>query len=145
MIAQGKPVYGFVSDAYWMDLGTPEKYLQAHADILEGEVDGLSYPAPWIADTADVDLRAHLGRWVAVGEGASVAEDAEIDDSVLLPGAVVEAGARVVGSILGPGARVREGAGLIDGVLAEGAEVPEGMELEGARVSAGQVATDDEE
>ncbi|MEX2274181.1 MAG: NDP-sugar synthase [Actinomycetota bacterium] len=145
LIADGKPVYGFRSDAYWLDLGTPEKYLQAHADILEGELDGLTYPAPWIAETAEVDLRAHLGKWVAVGEGASVAEDAEIDDSVLLPGAVVEAGARVVGSILGPGARVREGAGLIDGVLGEGAEVPEGMQIEGARVSAGQIATDDEE
>ena len=38
VIADGRPVYGFVSDAYWMDLGTPEKYLQGHFDIFEGRV-----------------------------------------------------------------------------------------------------------
>ncbi len=67
VIESGRNVYGFVSDAYWLDLGTPEKYLQAHFDMIEGKVHDLSYPAPWIADGADVDLRAHLGRWVAVG------------------------------------------------------------------------------
>src|SRR4029079_11655509 len=38
LIAEGRAVYGFVSDAYWMDLGTPEQYLQAHFDILDGKV-----------------------------------------------------------------------------------------------------------
>ena len=145
LIAEGRPVYGSLTDAYWLDLGTPEKYLQAHADVLEGEVRGLSYPAPWIADTAEIDLRAHLGRWVAVGAHASVAADAAIDDSVLLPGAVVGSGAHVTGTILGPGARVGEGAVVTDGVLAEGAEIPEGMEVEGARISAGRVASVEDE
>jgi NDP-sugar pyrophosphorylase family protein len=145
LIDEGRPLFGYLADAYWLDLGTPEKYLQAHADVLEGEVDGLSYPAPWIADTAEIDLRAHLGRWVAVGPDASVAADAAVDDSVLLSGAVVEARAHVTGTILGPGARVGEGAVVTDVVLAEGAQIPEGMETEGIRVSAGQVAVDDEE
>ncbi|MEX0755750.1 MAG: NDP-sugar synthase [Actinomycetota bacterium] len=145
LIADGRPLYGYLSEAYWLDLGTPEKYLQAHADILEGEVEGLSYPAPWIADTADVDLRSHLGRWVAVGAHASIAAEAAVDDSVLLPGAIVEARAHVTGTILGPGARVGEGAIVTDGVLAEGAEVPDDMEIEGARIPPGQIAAEDED
>jgi NDP-sugar pyrophosphorylase family protein len=35
VIASGHPVYGFVADAYWLDLGTPEKYLQAHFDMFQ--------------------------------------------------------------------------------------------------------------
>jgi mannose-1-phosphate guanylyltransferase len=139
LIANGERVFGFVSSPYWMDLGTPEQYLRAHFDLLEGRVEGYDRIAgPYVADPAGVDLRAHLGRWVVVGRGARVARDAEIDDSVLLPGARVEDGARVGSSILGPGATVGEGATVVASVLAEGARVRPGAAVEGARVSAGQ-------
>ena len=108
--------------------------------MIEGKVHDVSYAAPWVADGADVDLRAHLGRWVAVGSGASVGPDAEVDDSVLLPGATVGEGAKVHRSVLGPGARVGAGAILVDSVLGEGASVPDRMELTGARVPSGSVA-----
>ncbi|MFB3739042.1 MAG: sugar phosphate nucleotidyltransferase [Candidatus Velamenicoccus archaeovorus] len=139
LIASGRPVFGFLSDAYWLDLGTPEQYLQAHFDILEGRV-GFEppYPAPYVADGAEVDLRAHLGRWVVVGAGASVAADAQVDDSVLHAGASVGAGARVVGSILGPRSAVGPGATVVDSALAEGASVAPGLELRGGRISAGE-------
>src|SRR2546430_5674959 len=58
----------------------------------------------FVDPAADVSLHAHLGRWVVVGPRASVAEDAEIEDSVLLAGCRVEAGAKIRDSILGPGA-----------------------------------------
>ncbi len=141
LIAEGLPVYGFRSDAYWLDLGTPAQYLRAHADLLAGRVAGEpAYAAPYLAEGARVHLRARLGKAVVVGPGASVGPDAEVDDSVLLAGAAVEAGARVVGSILGPRSRVGAGATVIDTVLAEGAAVREGAELRGGRVSAGAVA-----
>ena len=72
VIEAGHPVFGFLSDAYWLDLGTPAQYLQAHFDLFEGKVHGVSYPSPWVDATAVVDIRAHLGRWVAVGPGAAV-------------------------------------------------------------------------
>jgi mannose-1-phosphate guanylyltransferase len=142
LIEQGRPLYGFLSDAYWLDLGTPEKYLQAHFDILDGRVGGEPpYAAPYVAASATVDLRAHLGRWVVVGDGATIGPGAEVDDAVLHPGAVVEAEARVVGSILGPGARVGARATVSRSALAEGAIVrPDGV-LADAKVSAGRTAT----
>jgi hypothetical protein len=56
----GHPVFGFVSDAYWMDLGTPEKYLQAHYDLSRRRR-RRTYEAPRIAPTAEVELGASLG------------------------------------------------------------------------------------
>jgi mannose-1-phosphate guanylyltransferase len=140
VIEAGTSVYGFASDAYWLDLGTPSHYLQAHFDMLEGRVHDVAYPAPWIADGSSVDLRAHLGRWVAVNVGASVGPGAQVDDSVLHPHAVVGADARVVGSILGRGSRVGNRATLRGCVLGEDAVVPPGMSLGDARVPAGTVA-----
>ncbi|MEW6059491.1 MAG: NDP-sugar synthase [Actinomycetota bacterium] len=138
LIASGRPVLGFPSDAYWLDLGTPEKYLQAHFDILKGKVDGERYSAPFVAAGARVDPRAHLGRWVVVGEGAAVGPDARVDDSVVHPGAIVEAAASVAGSILGPRSRVGPGASVSDSALAEGASVAAGATVVGERVSVGQ-------
>jgi mannose-1-phosphate guanylyltransferase len=134
VIEAGHPVVGFLAEAYWMDLGTPEKYLQAHFDLLEGRVEGVEYPAPWVASNADVDLRARLGRWVAVGAEARIGADAEVDESVVHPGASVGEGARVRGTVVGPGAHVGAGATLEGCVLGAGARVADGLALTGAKV-----------
>ena len=134
------PVYGFVADAYWLDLGTPEKYLQAHFDMFEGKVHDVIYPAPWVAEGATVDLRAHLGRWVAVGPGATIGADAQVDDSVLHEGARIGAGARVTGSVLAANATIGEGATVASSVLGEGSSVPAGTHLVDAKVPSGAEA-----
>jgi mannose-1-phosphate guanylyltransferase len=140
VIEAGHPVYGFGAPAYWIDLGTPEKYLQAHFDLLEGRVRGESYERPWIAPNADVDLRAHLGRWVAVGAEARVGAEAQIDDAVLHPGSSVGATARVIGSIVGPGAHVGAGATVTSCVLGAGSRVLDGVVLQDAKVGTDQEA-----
>jgi mannose-1-phosphate guanylyltransferase len=139
LIASGAILRGFVSKAYWMDLGTPEKYLQATFDALEGRIFGLEYAAPHVDPGADVSLRAHLGRWVVAGPGARIGAEAEVEDSVLMAGASVEDRAKVTESLLGPGAVVGAGAIVQGAVLAEGASIPPGVSSEGARVGPGQI------
>ena len=139
LIARGRSVYGFSSPSYWLDLGTPEKYLQATFDALDGRVMGLSYVAPYVDRSAVVSLQAHLGRWVVAGPASRVGDDAEVEDSVLLAGAVVDAAAKVRDSIIGPGAVVGRRAIVEGGVVAEGARVAAGVSTNGARVGAGQV------
>jgi mannose-1-phosphate guanylyltransferase len=137
LIRNGAPVYGFDTGAYWLDLGTPEQYLQAHFDLMEGRLRGISYDSPWIGPGASLHLTARLGRSVAIGEGVRVGAEAEVDEAVLLAGAVVEDGARVVSSIVGPKAIVGSGATLVDSVLGERVHVPPGVRLEGVRLSSG--------
>jgi mannose-1-phosphate guanylyltransferase len=141
LIADGLPIYGFSSDAYWIDLGTPEKYLQAHFDMLDGKVGSAPhYATPFVADSAAVYDGARLGRRAVVCAGARIERDAVVEDSVVHPHAVVEEGATVRRSILGPRSRVGGGAVVNRSVLAEGAAVPAGVAVDDARVSAGQVA-----
>jgi mannose-1-phosphate guanylyltransferase len=139
LIASGAVVQAFVSKDYWMDLGTPEKYLQATFDALEGKIGGLEYAAPHVDPRAEISLRSHLGRWVVAGPGARIGSEAEVEDSVLLAGASVEDRAKVTESILGPGAVVGAGSIVQGAVLAEGASIPPGTTSEGARVGAGRV------
>ena len=37
LLAQGEPIYAYPSDAYWIDIGTPQKYLQLNQDLLSGK------------------------------------------------------------------------------------------------------------
>src|SRR2546423_5413105 len=112
-----------------MDIGTPDRYLQASWDILEGNVEtafterlggseGLVVDGAEVADDAGVVGPALLETGVRIGAGASVGpravlmagaevgDRAEISSSVLLGGSVVGPGAVVREAIVGPGAQV---------------------------------------
>ena len=120
----GNGLYGFPVDAYWLDIGTPERYLQGTFDIIEGNV-----------ETA---VRARLGdSWLAVDAGAELHGRA-------IPPAVIERGAHVapgahVGSLVVLGRDVRVGAGstVERSVLLSGAEIGIGCTLRDCVVAAG--------
>jgi len=140
LIARGQPVYAAVASGYWLDLGTPEAYLQAHVDALDGRIAEYRGAArPYLAPGARVEAGAVVGPHVVMGPGAGVAAGAEVDRSVLHEGATVAGEARVTSSILGPGATVGAGAEVRGSVLAEGAEAADGARLAGERVSPGEV------
>jgi len=139
LIEQGRSLYGFLSDAYWMDLGTPEQYLQAHFDLLDGKVRGhREYPAPFFILGGSVRRGATVGRHVVLGPGVYVGEGAEIEESVLHEGASVGQNATVRRSIVGPGAFVDSWARLIDSVLGQDAYVGPDVVLDGVRVGVGE-------
>lgn len=123
-------VYGFASDTYWIDTGTPANYLRSQLDLIDGvrgaAVEGVDGGA-LVSPEAKVFRSVVAGR-VAVGAGALVT------DSVVMEGATIGDGAVVTGSIIGPGARIGAGAhvgGL--SVIGLGADVAPGERLDGVR------------
>jgi mannose-1-phosphate guanylyltransferase len=156
----GRGLYGFLAEGYWLDVGTPARYLQGTFDILEGNVETelgrqLDGGPRVIADGATVE-----GRVIApalVGNGSSVAHGAivggratlepdviigagaHIENSVVLEGATVGAHTRISGSIVGPRAKIGERCQLEDGVVVgEGVELGAGNVLRaGARLFPG--------
>ena len=99
LLKRGESFYAHVpSDVYWIDIGTPARYLQAHQDLLSGRV-------------RNVELPTRRGRFEQ-GEGA------EIDElSVVADACVVKAGAQVVNSVLGAGCHVEEKARVENSVV----------------------------
>jgi mannose-1-phosphate guanylyltransferase len=119
----GHGLHGLRLDGYWVDIGTPERYLQASWDVLEGRVDTRVEPtAPGVlVDVgAQVDPEATIGPRAVVGPGCRVAAGAELRGSVLLGGCSVEENAVVVDSILSAGGEVPAGAFVEGAVVAEG-------------------------
>jgi mannose-1-phosphate guanylyltransferase len=107
-------------DGYWMDIGTPERYLQASWDILEGRVETAvrpTAPGMLVAAGAEVASDAVVGPRAVVGPGCSVDSGAEVADSVMLEGSTVGAGARLRDAILAPGASVPAGSELSEVIV----------------------------
>jgi mannose-1-phosphate guanylyltransferase len=145
---------------YWIDIGTPDKYLDAHRDVLAGLV-GLP-PAPgaretrpgvWlrgearIASDARVDAPVLICAGAAIasrarvtastlGEGSAVGEGAVVEGSVLLDGARLGAGAQALASIIGPGASLEAGSAALDGsIIGPGVSLEAGRAVSGERVA----------
>lgn len=127
LAAEGR-LFGFESETYWLDAGTPATYLQAQLDLIDGH--RAETPAA-VATDAVVDPDAVVDHSVLMA-GVRVADGATVIDSALLPGARVEAGATVRASVVGP-----------DAVVGPGAVVEAGTVLgEGVLVAAGEVLSD---
>jgi mannose-1-phosphate guanylyltransferase len=139
LIADGRPLAGFVSEAYWMDLGTPQAYLQAQFDLLDGRVGGhRSYAKPFVDAGGRIDEGATVNDHVVVGPNATIDAGAQVRDSVLHERAAVEPEAVVDRSILGPGSMVMRGASVSDSVLGDGAIVSAGASVHEGRVQPGE-------
>ena len=116
----GDGLHGLRLDGYWMDIGTPQRYLQASWDILEARVRTRVEPtAPGVLvdPGAEVDGSATVGPRAVVGSGCRVGGGAKVRESVLLDGCAIGEGARVADSILSPGVEVASGA-VVEGVVA---------------------------
>lgn len=107
-------------DGYWQDIGTPERYLEASWDILEGRV---RTQAPSAADavlidpSAEIAQSARIGPRAVVGPGCRVGESALIEGSVVHAGSSIGEGAELRGCIVSPDASIPALARLDDTVI----------------------------
>ncbi len=155
-------VYGLALPGYWLDVGTPATYLQAHRDVLErsfrtelGDALGMDYTLVDASATVDADARlvppvvvgpdvvieagARVGSLAAIGAGARLGPESIVENAVIGAGATIGARASVVGSIVGQDATL-EADCAVDGlaVVGPGAVIGPANELDhGLRIGAG--------
>jgi mannose-1-phosphate guanylyltransferase len=136
LLERGAPVLGFVSGAFWADLGTPQRYLDGTRAVLDRRCDWP--PAPGMVTVGNAAMAhasaevegADLAAGVVVGAGCRVAPGVTLRDAVLFDDVDLAPDVEVDGAILGAGVHVGRGAHLGPGtVLADGARVPAGATL----------------
>ena len=129
-MATERRLHAVRSDAYWIDTGTPEAYIRAQVDL----VDGTRGDLPAVHPSAQVDPGADVERSVVMA-GVTVGPGARLCDAVVMDGATIGADATVDHSIVGPGAHVGPGASVTDLTVIGGSEsVGAGIQLAGARI-----------
>ena len=134
----GHGLFGHPADGYWLDIGTPERYLQGTFDIVSGRVaTGVPFQRDGVLVLAGSEIApgATVGPDAVIGPGATVGEGAAIERSVVLKGASVGASCSLRDAIVGPYARIGDDCELELAVVGEGAVVRPGSKLEaGARI-----------
>ncbi len=133
----GDGLAAYAHEAYWLDIGTPQRYLEGTWAILEGEVE-----APEVARIGvgvEVAGDAEVGERVVLGAGARVGARSVVQESVVLRGGRVGADCRLERCILAPGVRVGDGARVEPGAVlgAEARVAPGALVAAGARVAPG--------
>ncbi|GAC1325121.1 MAG: NDP-sugar synthase [Thermoleophilaceae bacterium] len=138
----GHGLHGFDAEGYWIDIGTPERYLEATRDLLAGEVasdlpardqrSSLVYPGGDLAD-------AEVGPLTVVGHDCAIGAGTRIERSVLFDGVSVGSGCRVSGAIVADGVRLEDGCRVEPGsIVGSGATVGRNAVVGGeARVEPG--------
>jgi mannose-1-phosphate guanylyltransferase len=161
----GEGLYGFPSQSYWLDIGTPARYLQGTFDILEGNVQtavyerlGDSYIS--IADGAQISGRAippavieagayvaegaHVGSLVVLGSDVKVGAGSTVERAVILAGSEIGENCTLRNCIVAAGCRVGDGTHIQEGaVLGEGVTVgADNVIAGGARIFPGVTLPD---
>ena len=165
LLDQGEPVYAYPSSGYWMDVGTPEKYLQLHRDLLSGQsgqyapTEDLVIEEPSnIHSTARITGLVVLGAncsigWgvkligpLVIGAGCTILEDSVIEDSIIWQNARLGPRVNLKNCILADNCCLNAGSIGVESVLGNNVTVSSDCKLEpgskiwpGTTVEPGQV------
>jgi mannose-1-phosphate guanylyltransferase len=154
LLASGAPLYAYTTTDYWLDVGRPDQYIQAHRDVLDGKLklqapgDEKSHkagkfwlrgdagvpesiqPPVFIGADAVIDKAAKVGPYAVIGERARIERGACVKGTILWSDVVVYSNASIVDSILASNVRVGEDARIGAGsVIAHDAAIEPGVDL----------------
>jgi mannose-1-phosphate guanylyltransferase len=161
----GGALYAYVGESYWLDIGTPERYLEGTFDILEGTVAtevtkrmgdgylcvepgtdnaGRVIPSALIEHDCRIAPHARIGGRAVLEAGVSVGEHTTIERAVVLRGSTIGANCTLRGCIVAAGVEIGDNT-HIEGlaVLGEGVTIgADNVVTNGARVFPGVTIPD---
>ena len=138
LFAMGAPLYGYVAEGYWQDIGSLPQYLAANRDLLDGKVEAelpgielhdrifvgeginldslenISGPA-YIGNYGKIAPTANIGRYSVLGNNVVVKDHADVRNSVVGSNTYIGSAAKVYGTILGRNCDVKAGASFAEG------------------------------
>ena len=140
LVERGETFVAHINRGYWLDIGTPAKYVQAHRDIMTGRClappfdDGrvgqaMIDPTAFIHSAAQLEHPCFIGAGAQIAAGARIAaysvvcrsavvgQNATIDGAIIWPETIIGAEATVQNAIIGRGARVDQHAVIGPGVV----------------------------
>jgi mannose-1-phosphate guanylyltransferase len=106
LVSNGAKIYGYIENAYWLDIGTPKALLKASTDIVLQSGPGLVMPAAQVDSSAVISGGSCIGRGSSVGAGTriigsiieagvQIGRDVFIENSFVATGAIVDDGAKI--------------------------------------------------
>jgi len=132
----GYKIFGFVSNAYWLDLGTPAKYIQAHHDILNGRVkfdfqDDEIFNHIRIGSNTNYQKESLLSGPIVIGSGCQIDKSAVINPlTVIGNNCNIGAGSSISGSVLFDGVKIGKNCIIKDSIVSYDAIIKDKVIIE---------------
>ena len=137
MLHEGASVHAFMTRAYWQDIGSPEKYLDAHFGIISGRIKLPAYPQKACPPNSWDKEQISIDRFSILDGGCVIKPGVVIENSVLGEDCRVEEGVFIRDSVIWSGTRIRPHAHIERSILGRQCHIGEG-----ARLRAGTVLGD---
>jgi len=118
LVSNGAKVYGYLENAYWLDIGTPKALLKASTDIVLRSGPGLVMP------DAQVDSTAVISEGSCIGRGSTVGAGTRISGSIVEAGATIGRNVLINNSFVATGAIIDDGAQIGSTFVTKGEILP---------------------
>jgi NDP-sugar pyrophosphorylase family protein len=140
LIERSETFVAYIYNGYWIDIGTPEKYVQVHHDIMDGRFvappfAGLTAPRRCIAPDARIEdgatiegpvfidegvlvkAGARIGPYAVIGRQTQVEEEAIIERAIVWPNCRIGSQASITGAVLGRQCHIGRNVSLNSGAV----------------------------
>ena len=106
LLAAGEPFYAYTWPGYWLDIGTPQRYLQAHYDLIGDKVKLQRIEREALPTFSGEGEPPNVDRRSVVDPSCTLKAGVEIINSVIGPNCIIEDRARIEDSVIWAGSRV---------------------------------------
>jgi len=173
LLEQNEPLYGYIAEGYWCDIGNTVQYFQANRDALQGhlkvKIPGRETNGVWIEKNAEIEdsveiqspaligaktrvcKKSVISGFSILGDGVTVDDGASIKRAVVWNNALIGSKADLVGCLIGEKCHIKDGASILEGaivgdecIVGRGATIKPGMRIwPGKMIEAGAIVNMD--
>jgi len=146
LLKEGKPLYGYIADGYWKDIGNHDEYRFAHYDILDEKVKinvlgtkkKINGKTVILGKNSVIEDGVVVDDNVIVGDNTTIKKGAKIGKSVIGSNVVVEENALILGSVIWDDVNIGPKASLKEVVIGNSTKIEKG-----ASVQVGSIIADE--
>jgi len=132
LAAAGEAFYAYIWEGYWIDIGTPFRYLKANQDVLRGCLGDPPAHSDGLPTFIGDGEPARIDAVSIIDHSCTIKAGAEISNSVLGANCFVEERARIENAVLFSGTRVGGASIIRNCVIGKGAIIGRNANVEGA-------------
>ncbi|MDQ3011037.1 MAG: NDP-sugar synthase [Acidobacteriota bacterium] len=147
LLAKNEPFYAYTMSGYWLDIGTPQRYLQANDDLINGRLKSFEIERHPVTTTNTASLsadaeRAKVDSLSVVDPACSLKPGVEITNSVLGANCVIEERVKIENSVVLAGARIGKAAEVRNSIIGKSAIIGRNSKVDGATLGDKSSLTD---
>ncbi len=138
MLKEELPLYGYIADGYWKDIGNLDEYRLAHKHLINGEVK-IDIPGErlniigrdvWVGKNSNVSTKAKFKGGVIIGKNCEIEEGVVLENSIIGDGCIIKKGAKISSSIIWEGVNIGENVEIDETIVSWDSHINEDAKLE---------------